>query len=205
MTTTDTEVPAVLRGHDIAVVDVESNGHYPPEIIEIAIIPVTGATVGAEEILACRIRPQHPIVPFVTHHVHGIGNKDVFSCPAWKMIAPAVDRALDGRTVVAHNAPAAYRTLTQHLPEWKPPLVLDTLRLAKAVSPDLPSYALDALLDHTSVSDLLPAEHRHHHSGCDAWAAWLLLCRLVRDSGLDWAGVVAAAALPEFVQPEAGP
>ncbi|WP_194813905.1 PolC-type DNA polymerase III [Nocardia sp. XZ_19_385] len=200
MTTTDTEVPAVLRGRDIAVVDVEGNGYHPPEIIEIAIIPVTGATVGPEAILACRIRPQHPIVPFETRHVHGISNKDVFSCPAWKVVAPAVGRALDGRTLVAHNATAEYKTLARHLPEWKPPMVLDTLRLAKVVWPDLPSYALDALLDHASLNSLLPAEHRHHYAGCNAWSEWLLLCHLVCASGLDWDGVIAAAALPEFVR-----
>ncbi|MEV0247451.1 3'-5' exonuclease [Nocardia sp. NPDC050712] len=201
MTTTDTGVPAVLRGRDIVVVDVEGNGYHPQEIVEIAIIPVDGATVTPETINSCRVRPQHPIVPFATHQVHGIRNKDVIGCPTWITVAPTVGRALFDRILVAHNATVEYQTLARHLPDWKPPMVLDTLRLARAVWPDRPSYALGALLDYASLNEPLPPEYRHHHAGCDAWSAWLLLRRLVEESGLDWNGLVAAAALPEIVRP----
>ncbi|WP_191094147.1 3'-5' exonuclease [Nocardia colli] len=200
-------IPNTLRGKDIAVVDVEGNGQTPPEIIEIAILTVSGETVDIGDMRAWLIKPQQPITQIVTRKVHGIKNSDVESCPGWVEIAPDIDAALAGRTLVAHNAGVEQRVLASHLPDWSPPMVLDTLRLAKAVWRDLPSYSLDKLLEHAGLDMSAVAEQGYHRGGYDAWAAWRLLCRLVEDSGLDWTGLVSAAAPKEFVpkaEPEGG-
>lgn len=86
-------------------------------------------------------------------------------------------------------------------------MVLDTLRLAKKVWPGLPGYSLDKLIDHAHLDVSALAEHGYHRAGYDTWAAWLLLCKLIDDTHLDWIGLVNAAAPKEFVptpEPEGG-
>lgn len=207
MTAAFTEVPDILRGKAIAVVDVEGNGQSPPEIIEIAVVSVSGAVVSADDVRSWLVRPQSPITPIVTRKVHGIGNSDVEGCPRWAAVSPAIAQVLDGRTVVAHNAIVEQRVLSAHLPDWQPPMVLDTLRLARALWPGLPGYGLDKLIEYAKLDTTAMREQGYHRAGYDAWAAWQLLCRLIRDSGLDWDGLVRVGGLPEFVpapEPDGG-
>ncbi|MEV6558299.1 3'-5' exonuclease [Nocardia sp. NPDC051756] len=202
-----TDIPNTLRGKEIAVVDVEGNGQTPPEIIEIAILSASGKSVSIDDMRSWLIKPQQPITQIVTRKVHGIKNSDVESSPLWVEVAPDVDAALAGRTLVAHNAGVEQRVLASHLPYWNPPMVLDTLRLAKAVWRDLRSYSLDKLIEHAQLDTSAVTEQGYHRAGYDAWAAWQLLCRLVEDGGLDWTGLVSAAAPKEFVpkaEPEGG-
>ncbi|WP_331757789.1 3'-5' exonuclease (plasmid) [Nocardia sp. NBC_01377] len=194
-------VPTTLHGNDFAVVDVEGNGQTPPEIIEIAILPVSGESVTVEAMRTWMVRPSRPITPIVTRKVHGITNADVAECPSWDEIAAEVETALSGRILVAHNANLERRVLSEHLPEWTPPLVLDTLRFAKAVWPGLPGYGLDKLVAHAGLDATEVSDHGHHRAGWDTWAAWQLLARLVDDSGSDWDQIVASAAPAEFVPP----
>ncbi|WP_169812551.1 3'-5' exonuclease [Nocardia acidivorans] len=201
MTSPYTEIPAALRGHDIAVVDVEGNGQVPPEIIEIAVIPVAGTAVSPDDIRTWLVRPKNPITPIVTRKVHGISNRDVADCPEWEDVAPKISRLMFGRVLVAHNANVEQKVLSRQLPDWKPLMVLDTLRLSKALWPGLKGYGLEKLIEHAELDTSALADQGHHRAGYDAWAAWQLLCRLVRDSELDWDGVVQAGGLPEFVRP----
>lgn len=201
MTAAFTEVPDILHGKAIAVVDVEGNGRIPPEIIEIAVVLVSGALVNADGVQSWLVRPQNPITPIVTRKVHGIGNSDVEGCPQWTAVSPAVAQALDGRILVAHNAIVERRVLSEHLPDWQPPMVLDTLRLARALWPGLPGYGLDKLIEHAKLDTTAMQEQGYHRAGYDAWAAWQLLRRLIHDGGLDWDRLVRAGGLPEFVPP----
>lgn len=200
-------IPDALHGKHIAVVDVEGNGHSPPEIIEIAVVTISGTEVCPGDIRSWLVRPLHPITPIVTRKVHGICDSDVADCPEWVRVAPIIGGALSGRVLVAHNATVERRVLSAHLPDWSPPMVLDTLRLAKAVWPGLPGYGLDKLIEHAGLDTTAVAEYGHHHAGYDAWAAWQLLRNLIRDGDLDWPTLVLLAGLPEFVptpEPEGG-
>jgi exodeoxyribonuclease X len=105
-----TAVPAELDGYDLVVVDVEGNGHNPPEIVEIAVLPV-GDTVTYTDVRSWTIRPQMPIAAVVTRTVHGISNLDVADCPSWSEVAATVGQVLEGRVLVAHNARVEYRVL----------------------------------------------------------------------------------------------
>ncbi|MET8779046.1 3'-5' exonuclease [Nocardia sp. NPDC004654] len=196
-----TPVPPALTGKALAVVDVEGNGTTPPEIIEIAILPITARTVAASEMRSWLIRPKTPITPIVTRKVHGITNADVAECPAWSQVAPNIRAMLDERILIAHNATVEHKVLSAHLPGWAPPIVLDTLRLAKAVWPGLPGYGLDKLIDHTALDTAALADQGYHRAAYDTWAAWQLLRRLVDDSGLDFDGILRTAAPAGFVSP----
>lgn len=57
------------------VVDVEGNGQQPPEIIEIAALPIDDGQLGPAT--TWLVKPRKPISPIVTRKVHGIRNADV--------------------------------------------------------------------------------------------------------------------------------
>ncbi len=194
-------IPAALRGRRLAVVDVEGNGRHPPEIIEIAALP---ADVGAAEtdLRTWLIRPATSIAALVTRQVHGISNADVADCPPWSAMAGEIAALLADRVLVAHHASVEHRVLGAHLPGWVPPAVLDTVRLAKHVWPDLAEgYGLAALIAHADLDPGRFAAAGHHRASYDTWCTWQLLCRLVEDGGLTWDRLLAAAALPNAVRP----
>lgn len=199
-------LPALLDRR-LAVLDLEGNGGRPPEIVEIAILPVDGEPVTEDMVRGWLVRPKTRING-LAHRIHGIGNSDVESCPAWRDTAPAVQQLLDGRTVVAHSASGDYRVLGQHLPSWRPPMVLDTLKLARHVWPGLPGYGLSDLVTHARlpVGDTT-GQRRPHRAAFDTWCTWLLLLALVEDAKPTWDDLVGFAALPQFaplVEPEGG-
>jgi DNA polymerase III epsilon subunit-like protein len=195
-------LPSVLQGQRLVVVDVEGNGRQPPEIVEIATLPLTGTSpVATSDLRSWLVRPAQPITSIVTRKVHGIRNEDVACCPPWREIATDVSVALAGRALVAHNASVERRVLGEHLPGWQPPLVLDTMRLAKALWPDMAGFALDRLV---TLADITPPAiepgQRPHRAGYDAVVTAELLLVLLEDAvtnqGLGWDEVVAAACLP---------
>ncbi|MEG8177754.1 3'-5' exonuclease [Nocardia terpenica] len=198
--------PNALHDRQLVVVDVEGNGQNPPEIIEIAVLPVDGPTTPTA-LRSWLIKPQRPVAPLVTRKVHGIRNTDLADCPPWNEIAEEIHEQLRGRVLVAHNATVERRVLAAHLPDWNPPLILDTLRLAKSVWRGLNSYALDKLIERGQLDTGAVSGQGYHRAGYDTWAAWQLLCALITDGNLDWPGVVEAAGLSEFSptpEPEGG-
>lgn len=206
-------IPAALDGQSLAVVDVEGNGGQPPEIVEIAVLTLD-EPVSREHVSTWLIRPLQPITSLVTRKVHGISNADVADCPPWAQVADEVADVLTDRTLIAHNASVEHRVLATHLPDWQPPLVLDTLRLAKHVWPGLAGgYGLDRLIAHADLDvddsvqdDAEPSvgdkSDRRHRAGYDTWMTTGLLFSLAEQSGLDWPGLVRVAALPCFDQPD---
>ncbi|PSL51408.1 DNA polymerase-3 subunit epsilon [Saccharothrix carnea] len=198
-------LPAALQGHPLAVVDVEGNGGRPPEIVEIAVLPVDGPVMGGD-LRTWLVRPATPITAFA-RRIHGIGNDDVERKPPWHGVAREVERLLTGRTLVAHNASTDYAVLSAHLPGWRPPMVLDTLKLARHVWPELPGHSLDKLVAHIGLDTGGIGEQRPHRAGYDTWCAWHLFRTLVDRSGLGWDDLVATAALTAFrpdPEPEGG-
>ena len=199
-------------GHEIVVVDIEGNGQQPPDIVEIAVLPMTGGRpVTPAGLRTWLIRPPRPITGLVTRKVHGISNDDVAHAPPWTDVADQVATAITGRVMVAHNASVERRVLSAHLPDWYPPLVLDTFRLAKRVWSDLPGgYGLDNLIVHAHLTSphfdradshgdgagAGRSELRRHRAAYDTWMTAALLAALARDSGLDWDQLCDAARLP---------
>ncbi|MFB8003810.1 exonuclease domain-containing protein [Nocardia sp. NPDC056000] len=202
MTPGYTQVPSTLRGRGITVLDVEGNGRVPPEIVEIAMLPVVGTAVSPAELHSWLVRPRKSITPHISRKAHGVSNEDVAGCPRWSDVGPKVGRLTFGRVLVVHNEGIERKVLAAHLIEWNPLLVLDTMRLAEAVWPGIRSYTLTSLVKYAEI-DTSPLEGMHHHRAAhDAWAVWLLLCTLVRAAELDWAAIVHTAGLPEFAWPE---
>lgn len=78
-----------------AVVDVEGNGQQPPDLVELAVVPIIGGVIG--EPVSWLVRPAEPIKYFATR-IHGLTNKDVADAPAFAGVVAEVSRALEGTT-----------------------------------------------------------------------------------------------------------
>ncbi len=107
--------------------------------------------------------------------------------------------------LVAHHAPAEARLLfayREHCPNLARIDLLDTVRLAKSLYPELPKHGLDDMLRHLRI----PSPHGRHRAMADVQVTTDLFIRIVTDA--DWAdlrqlrrlaGYDAEAAQPEQV------
>lgn len=179
----------------LVVADVEGNGANPPDLVEVALMPIAAGELCADSARSWLIRPPTPIQARVAR-IHGITNTAVQSCPPWTEVAPDVSRSLEGAWIAAHSAAVEYNALTRHLPNWQPPGVLDTLRLARATYPDAPRHSLDALLQHARI-DLSGIPGQRHRAAYDAHATALLLLEMARHHRT-WDDLVAAAVPPGY-------
>lgn len=132
------------------VIDVEGNGQRPPDLIEAACLPIDSGIPGP--VRTWLIRPPRPITGPV-RRIHGIRNADVAAAPPIADVAEQIREQLAGRLVIGHHVHVDLAVLGRELGGWTAPAALDTLRLAKAVWPGLPSYSLDNL---TSADHVLP-------------------------------------------------
>ncbi|MGA5818110.1 exonuclease domain-containing protein [Kitasatospora sp. NPDC094028] len=175
------------------VVDVEGNGGTPPDLVEVAAIPVVNGSPVPSSTRSTLLRPPNPITPFA-RRVHGITNQDVANAPSWEEIGPRIHADLEGAWICAHNAHVDYGVLLRHMPDWKPAGVLDTLRLARATYPKAGGYGLDALITMTGI-DLAAVPGHRHRAAYDAHATALLLLNLAGYYST-WDALTAAAVPP---------
>ncbi len=150
------------------VVDVEGNGQQPPDLVELAAVPIVGGVIG--EPLSWLVKPDAPIKHFATR-IHGLTNKDVADCPSFEAITGNVLAALDADALVAHNAHVDLGVLSRKLPGWESPEVFDTLKLARRLVPGLDSYRLGKLVEAYSLAEGLPEDLNPHRATYDALVA----------------------------------
>ncbi|MBM7786839.1 3'-5' exonuclease [Tenggerimyces flavus] len=163
-----------------AVVDVEGNGQSPPDLVEIAVVPVS-ASLEIGDFRSWLVRPPRPITAVVTSKVHGITNDDVASEPSWASVADEVAAALAGRVLVAHNASVERSVLARHLPSYAPSEVIDTLALARRTWPELAGHGLDALIRARGIR-MSTRYGQRHRAGYDAHATALIFRQLRTDN-----------------------
>ena len=159
-----------------AVVDVEGNGQQPPDLVELAVVPIIGGKVG--EPASWLVKPERPIKYFATR-IHGITTQDVADAPNFEMIADEVRKALDVPALIAHNAHVDIGVLQHELPGWQPPEVFDTLKLAKRLLPDQSGYKLGMLVKALDLAEGLPDGLAPHRATYDALVTARLFVRLV--------------------------
>src|SRR5581483_7718554 len=61
-----------------AVADVEGNGQQPPDLVELAVLPITDGTIGQP--VTWLVKPPRPI-RYPATRIHGISGEDVASAP----------------------------------------------------------------------------------------------------------------------------
>jgi exodeoxyribonuclease X len=158
-----------------AVVDVEGNGQHPdPDLVEVAVVQVIDGQIGT--VRSWLVRPPRPVT-WQAHRVHGLTTTDLAAAPTADTIAPDVVEALQGaEVVVGHQVRVDLAVLTRCLPGWPALPAVDTLRLSRALHPDLPSHRLGALGEHFDLTDSLPGPA--HRAGYDATLTARLLVHL---------------------------
>jgi exodeoxyribonuclease X len=150
------------------VVDVEGNGQQPPDLVELAAVPITAGVIG--EPVSWLVKPELPIRNFAAR-IHGLTDKSVANAPAFEEIAADVLKALDADVLVAHNAHVDVGVLQRHLGEWECPEVFDTLKLSRRLMPGRGSYRLGALVEAFSLAEGLAEDLSPHRATYDALVA----------------------------------
>ena len=121
-----------------AVADVEGNGQQPPDLVELAILPITDGAIG--EPVSWLVRPA--AADQALRHQHPWDNgQGCCRRATFAEIEHEVRRALTGRPLVAHNAHVDVGVLQRELAGWDPPEVFDTLKLARRCFPASPVTA----------------------------------------------------------------
>jgi exodeoxyribonuclease X len=158
-----------------AVVDVEGNGQQPPDLVELAVVPIVGGVLG--EPMSWLVKPETPITSFAKR-IHGISNEAVADAPVFTSVQDEVLRALDADALVAHNAHVDLGVLERKLGDWKRPEVFDTLKLARRLLPDAGNYKLGALVDAFRLAEGLPDGLTPHRATYDVLVTARLFVRL---------------------------
>jgi len=157
------------------VVDVEGNGQRPPDLVELAAVPIVGGVIG--EPVSWLVKPDTPIKHFATR-IHGLTNQDVAECPPFSDITSHVLAVLDADALVAHNAHVDVDVLRRKLGDWKVPEIFDTLKLARRLLPDLGGYKLGSLAEVFKLATDLPGGLTPHRAAYDAMVAARLFVHL---------------------------
>jgi exodeoxyribonuclease X len=147
-----------------AVVDVEGNGQQPPDLVELAVVPIVGGKIG--EPRSWLVRPERSIKYYATR-VHGLTNDDVASQPPFAAIADEVRTALAVPALVAHNAHVDTGVLQREFGDWQCPEVFDTLKLARRLLPRRESYQLGVLVKDFNLAADLPDNLAPHRATYD--------------------------------------
>jgi DNA polymerase III epsilon subunit family exonuclease len=157
------------------VVDVEGNGQQPPELVELAVVPITAGVIG--EPISWLVKPPLPIRHFVTR-IHGLTNEAVADAPAVEEITADVLKVLDADALVAHNAHVDVGVLQRQLGDWECPEVFDTLKLARRLLPGRDTYKLGALVEAFKLDEGLDENLTPHRATYDALVTARLFLRL---------------------------
>lgn len=162
------------------VVDVEGNGQQPPDLIELAAVPIVGGVIA--EPMCWLIKPETPITHFATR-IHGLTNADVADCPMFEDIKDRVLHALNAPALVAHNAHVDVDVLRRKLGDWDVPEVFDTLKLARRLIPGQSSYKLGALVADLGLGTGSPDGLGPHRAMYDALVTAGLFVALAARAG----------------------
>ncbi|MCW2898880.1 MAG: hypothetical protein JWO67_1145 [Streptosporangiaceae bacterium] len=171
----ETNMQALWTSFRFAVVDVEGNGQQPPDLVELAIVPITQGVIRTP--ITWMVRPPRPITP-MARRFHKITDEQVAVAPPVAEVAEEMRTALDGAVFVAHNAHVDLRVLARELPGFQPEHVIDTLKLARRQLPGRDSYKLGALVDALALADCLPDGLAPHRATYDALVCARLLAHL---------------------------
>jgi exodeoxyribonuclease X len=147
------------------VVDVEGNGQQPPDLVELAAVPIIGGIIGEPK--SWLVRPDLPITGFAKK-IHGISNEQVTDAPVFAYIEADVLKALDASALIAHNAHVDVGVLQRKLGDWECPQVFDTLKLARRLLPRRKTYKLGSLVEEFDLGTGLGSENQPHRASYDA-------------------------------------
>ena len=164
------------------VVDVEGNGQQPPDLVELAAVPIVDGIIGEPK--SWLVKPDLPITHFA-QKIHGISNGQVADAPVFAYIEADVLKALDASALIAHNAHVDVGVLQRKLGDWECPEVFDTLKLARRLLPGRNTYKLGALVEEFDLAHGLEGEDQPHRATYDAYVTARLFVHLAGRRSLE--------------------
>jgi len=138
----------------LAFVDIETTGCAPGRhrVIDVAVI---GARDGEVEFEWQSLVNPGGRIPAGITALTGIDNDMLADAPPFADIAAELRRRLDGRVFVAHNVRFDYGFIRREFAllgrEWRVPN-LCTVRLSRALYPEMPRHNLDAVMERHGIS-----------------------------------------------------
>ncbi|HET7041810.1 MAG TPA: 3'-5' exonuclease, partial [Gemmatimonadales bacterium] len=161
-----------------AVLDVETTGTRPSDddrVTDVAVVLVQGTR--RELVFESLVDPGRPIPSYITA-MTGISDAMVAGAPTFDRIADELLGVLSGRVFTAHNARFDWGFIDAEVKRTRGLALVGsrmcTVKLARALLPELPSRGLDAMQEHFRI----PNTARHRARG-DALATAELLGRLL--------------------------
>jgi DNA polymerase III epsilon subunit-like protein len=134
--------------------------------------------------------------------IHGLRGLDVAGQPTLASVCARLAGLIDGAVVVAHNAQVDWGLVHRDCPELRPVAAVDTLRISRALWPELSQHGLDPVIERLGVQVDLPAESicgGRHTALHDATATAQVFVRMVetaRERGLVLADLLERCILP---------
>jgi DNA polymerase-3 subunit epsilon len=182
------ELTTELIDGPVAFVDIETTGGHPAyhRIVEVAVIGATGGKFDFE--WSALINPGTSLPPSI-QRLTGIHDDMLRDAPTFRDIANELESRLAGRLFIAHNVRFDYgfiRREFKHMGrEWQSRMAC-TVRLSRALYPDMPRHNLDAVILRHELQ--VPARHRAMPDAMALWQFW----RKLRE---EWPADVLAAAV----------
>ncbi|WP_241822589.1 3'-5' exonuclease [Herbaspirillum sp. C7C8] len=158
-----------------AVIDVEGNGQNPLEIIEIAVLHVRHTEIQLP-VAEWMVLPEKPVTE-IASRIHGITNSDLVGMPRLSEISTELFPLLGTNIIIGHNVSHDVKLIRDKIPAWHPAVLLDTLKLARRLLPNVHSYALRDLMAEYSISS---SSLRMHRAAADVLVTAQLFLRLVK-------------------------
>jgi len=152
--------------------------------VQIGVAQMRGDVI-ADESLASFLATDQEIT-WSAQKVHGITREDLRGAPSLNDLWPRLKTLLQSRWLVAHGAATEKRFLRAFPFHGFGPWV-DTLKLSRALWPDLPSFALGDLIQAKGLEEELRGHHagfRWHDALSDALASLVLLRRIIAEAGI---------------------
>jgi DNA polymerase III epsilon subunit-like protein len=173
---------------EYVVLDLEGTGAQHKEmegIVDIAAILVRNGQV-TSEFYQRLLDPSIMIPPFISR-IHGIYDKDVVGKPLFEDIRLELEGFLADHILVAHNACVERRVLKPKLPAYRPPAILDTLKLSKALFKQSPKHGLDQLINLCKLDSTLSqlGHQKRHTAYYDAMATAHAFVYMVKEASSD--------------------
>jgi DNA polymerase-3 subunit epsilon len=165
---------SLLEG-PVAFVDVETTGGHTARhrVIEIGLVAAKDGELEYE--WSTLVNPGFPI-PAGIQHFTGITDEMVRCAPFFEDVAQELERRLDGRLFVAHNARFDYGFLRSELARTGRKLtnrMACTVRLSRRLYPEMERHNLDAVIAHHGLS--IEARHRALPDAQALWQFWCVL------------------------------
>ncbi|PIE84818.1 MAG: exonuclease [Bacteroidia bacterium] len=177
---------------DFVALDFETANYSQHSVCAIALVDVRGGQATDTYYRLCRPEPNR----YTFTHIHGIARRDTDHQPTFAALWPEMLPRIDGRLLVAHNAPfdiGVLRATVHHYGLPAPDLrYLCTLQMARRATKlrgvTLSNYRLPTVATHYGYRDFT-----HHQALADAQACAHIFLQIQRELGITTEGQLATA------------